>query len=140
MKTYIVTSLATGAEVYRYQGEEPIEWAGMEFETHEHAELPPEPEPEAPPPETRRVTRLAFLSRLTDAEAIGIDLASQGLTTQAAAMRRYMQKVNAATFIDLNREDTRSGVLALEAMGLLQPGRALQILDAPVTELEAFNG
>ena len=140
MKTYIVTRLADGAEVYRYQADEPIEWEGMEFATHSHDEAPAETEPEVASPEPRRITRLAFLSRFTDAEAIGIDLASQGVTTQAAAMRRYMQKVNAATFIDLARDDTRGGVLVLESMGLLQPGRALQILDAPVTEQEAFNG
>ena len=140
MKTFIVTRLADGAEVYRYQADEPIEWAGMEFGTYSHDEAPAEPEPEVPSPEPRRITRLAFLSRFTDAEAIGIDLASQGVTTQAAAMRRYMQKVNAAAFIDLTRDDTRGGVLVLESMGLLQPGRALQILDAPVTALESFNG
>lgn len=140
MKTFIVTRKADGTDVYRYQAEEPIEWVGMEFATHDHAEQPPEPEPEAPPAEPRRITCLAFLNRFTDAEAIDIDLASQGVTTQAAAVRRYMQKVNAATFIDLTRDDTRSGVLALESTGLLQLGRALQILDAPVTEQEAFNG
>lgn len=84
----------------------------------------------------RRITRLAFLNRFTDPEAIAIDLASIGATVEAATLRRYMQKVNAATFIDLDRPDTRGGVQALEAAGVLAAGRALQILDAPIQDAE----
>lgn len=83
-----------------------------------------------------RITRLAFLSRFTDAEAVAIDLASIGATVQAATMRRYMSKVNAANFIDLSREDTRAGVIALESGGVLAAGRAVEILDAPLQEHE----
>lgn len=79
-----------------------------------------------------RITTLAFLSRFTDAEAVALDLASIGATVEAASLRRYMAKVNAASFIDLSREDTRAGVLALEPMGILAAGRALWILDAPI--------
>lgn len=88
----------------------------------------------------RHITRLAFLTRFTDAEAIAIDLASIGATPQAAAMRRYLSKVNNAEHIDLDRDDTRAGVLALEAAGLLDVGRAMQILDAPVQDHERDKG
>lgn len=83
-----------------------------------------------------QITRLAFLSRFTDAEAVALDLASIGATVAAATLRRYMDKVNAANFIDLAREDTRAGVQALEAMGVLTEGRASEILDAPVMATE----
>lgn len=98
--------------------------------------------PPAPvaPPVVRHITRLAFLTRFTDGEAIAIDLASQGATVQAAAMRRYTTKVNASTYIDLDRADTRAGVIALEAAGLLAAGRALVILDAPVLGDERYKG
>lgn len=86
--------------------------------------------------EQRHITQLAFLNRFTDAEAVAIDLASIGATVQAASLRRYMQKVNAAKFIDLNRTDTRAGVQALEAAGLLASGRAALILDAPIADSE----
>ena len=91
-------------------------------------------EPAPPPAETteRNVSRKAFLSRFTDAEAIDIDLASIGPTREAATVRRYLSKVNAAQHIDLADDETRNGVQALEAGGLLQPGRALEILDAPI--------
>ena len=89
-----------------------------------------------PVPELRQITRLAFLDRFTDAEAVAIDLASMGATVEAASVRRYLSKVNAATFIDLDRADTRAGVQALEAGGLLGEGRALEIMDAPVEQHE----
>ena len=95
-------------------------------------------EPGPPPvvPTERNVSRKAFLSRFTDAEAIDIDLASMGATREAATVRRYLSKVNAAQHIDLADNETRTGVQALEAAGLLQPGRALVILDAPIEPKE----
>jgi hypothetical protein len=36
---YQVISKATGDEVYRYDAPGPIEWTGMEFATHAHAEV-----------------------------------------------------------------------------------------------------
>lgn len=88
----------------------------------------------------RRITRLAFLNRFTDSEAVAIDLASQGATVDAAYMRRYMQKVNAAMFIDLQDESTRDGVHALEVAELLAPGRSGEILDGTVQPHERLTG
>lgn len=79
-----------------------------------------------------RISVLSFLKRFTDAEAIAIDLGSIGATVQAASLRRYLNMVNAAKFIDLSREDTRAGVQALETNGILAAGRAAQILDTPI--------
>ena len=95
-------------------------------------------EPGPPPvqPTGRLVSNKAFLARFTDDEAIDIDLASMGATREAAAVRRYLSKVNAAQHIDLADDETRTGVQALEAAGLLQPGRALAILDAPIQPKE----
>lgn len=84
----------------------------------------------------RYITQLAFISRFTDEEAIDIDLASQGTTVDAATLRRYQNKINAAKFIDLDLTETRNGVLALESVGLLEPGRALVILDTPIQDSE----
>ena len=95
-----------------------------------------EPGPPQAEPTVRNVSRKAFLSRFTDAEAIDIDLASMGATREAATVRRYLSKVNAAQHIDLADDETRTGVHALEAAGLLQPGRALVILDAPIEPKE----
>ena len=95
-------------------------------------------EPGPPPvqPTGRLISNKAFMSRFTDDEAIDIDLASIGATREAAAVRRYLSKVNAAQHIDVADDETRTGVQALEAAGLLQPGRALAILDAPIEPKE----
>ena len=140
MTTYAVIRKADQVEVYRYAHTEPVEWGGMEFVTHDHVQVA---QPVPPPVASSlpvKISRLAFISRFTDAEAIAIDLASQGATVPAASMRRYMQKVNAAEFIDLGRADTRGGVQQLEAVGLLGAGRAAVILDTPPTESEVWNG
>lgn len=109
--------------------------------SYDGIEFSPPPVPQPPAfDRPRHITQLAFISRFTDAEAVAIDLASIGATQQAASVRRYQKKVDAATYIDLDREDTRAGVQALEAAGLLAAGRALQILDAPVQESERFKG
>ncbi len=108
------------------------EWVNVPYFTHKD----PEPEPELVPGQPKKITQLAFISRFTDAEAIALDLASIGATVEAASIRRYMQKVDAATFIDLELEDTITGVNQLEAVGLIGAGRANVILTAPITEQE----
>ncbi len=90
----------------------------------------------------RRITRYAFVSRFTDIEAVGIDLASQGATVDAAMLRRLQQKIDAIDTIDLNNSVTRDGVGMLETAGLLVAGRAAEILDSPIQshEVPGFSG
>ena len=90
-----------------------------------------------------RITKLAFRNRFTAAEKVMMEIASldnpaadMPARAQAAALRANQADLAAATFVDLARPDTRAGVQMLEAAGLLSPGRALEILDAPVTPLE----
>lgn len=65
MTIYVVTDRATGAEVYRYDAPQAIEWHGMEFATHDHTEAVVEPEViQAAGP--RRLTKLQFIGRLGD--------------------------------------------------------------------------
>ena len=97
-------------------------------------EVLPEPPP-TPQPQRRHVTRLAFRNRFTAAEKVAIELAAldnEETRVQAATIRAYMKDVDAATFIDLDRVDTRAGVQLLETVGLLAAGRAAEVLDAPV--------
>lgn len=92
------------------------------------------------PVEDMRITRLGFLDRFTDAEAVAIDLSSIGATVEAASIRRFVAKVNAAQYIDLSRPDTIAGVNALEQMGLIGEGRAIEILSPPIDEDEKWKG
>lgn len=86
-----------------------------------------------------RITRLAFRNRFTQAEKVALEIAALdnpaatlAQRQQAAAIRAHLADLAASTFIDLGRDDTRAGVQALEAGGLIGVGRALEILDAPV--------
>ena len=96
------------------------------------APIQPEPEPPSPVSYGRIITRLAFLNRFTDAEAVAIDLASIGATVQAATLRRSQAKISAAEEIQLDNAETRAGVQALETAGLIAAGRATAILDSAV--------
>lgn len=98
-------------------------------------------------PEPRHLTGLAFRNRFTRAEKIAIELAALddpaatlAHRQQAAALRADLKDQERATYIDLDRTDTRDGVRALEAAGLLGAGRALEILDAPVQPHERYRG
>lgn len=100
-----------------------------------------------PSPAERRITKLAFRNRFTKAEKAGIEFAALDDPTapiaqrqQAAALRADLKDQEQATFIDLDDEDTRTGVLTLESVGLIAAGRAVEILDAPVQDRERFTG
>lgn len=134
MSTYVVTRKADGAEVYRYEADAPIEWAGFEFATHEHVELatPPEtPAPAAP----RRVTKLAFIERLGDAAFEGIlQLAKTDVSVEAFVERfRAVTPDPDGTSMDLADPRTVAGVTAigqaLEQMGVVPAGWAEGVLN-----------
>lgn len=101
--------------------------------------------PPAPPPAPlpRHITKLAFDNRFTQEELVTLELASiddpAGTTEQrtlAANLRVYQRKVDRATYIDLDRADTRAGVIALEQFAILADGRAIEILDGEITDIE----
>ena len=90
-----------------------------------------------------RITRLAFRNRFTQAEKVALEIAAldnpaaaMPARAQAAALRANQADLAAATFVDLQCADTRAGVQMLEAAGLLDAGRALEILDAEITPEE----
>lgn len=99
------------------------------------------------PPPTRHITGLAFRNRFTFSEKVALELASAdnpaaatNVRQAAAALRAYLEDAKAATYIDLDRDDTRAGVTQLQTQGLIAPGRAAEILDAPVQQHEAYQG
>lgn len=105
--------------------------------------------PVIPPPVQifpHKITRLAFRNRFTQTEKVTLELAAADnpaatMPTRqlAASLRARMADQRDATYVDLDRADTRAGVLALETYGLIAAGRALEILDATVTAEEAFH-
>ncbi|MGE8321278.1 MAG: hypothetical protein ACN6O3_21210, partial [Comamonas sp.] len=98
--------------------------------TGEFSSPPPAPQTEP------KASKLAFRNRFTQTEKVAIEIAAiddasaaMAQRQAAAALRAYLADVAAATFIDLQRPDTRAGVQQLETLGLLAAGRAAVILD-----------
>jgi hypothetical protein len=98
-------------------------------------------------PPSRKITKLAFRNRFTQTEKVSIEIAALDVPSasmqsrgMAAALRSSQVDVTVATFIDLDRADTRAGVQFLESVGLLAAGRAAIILDTPPTEIELWVG
>lgn len=104
----------------------------------------------APPTATmppRAITYWAFRKRFTHAERVALELAAlddpaatADQRKQAAGVRVYLADAAAADWIDLDDDDSRHSVTALESMGLLAPGRAQDIIDTPVTAAERPSG
>lgn len=70
------------------------------------------------------ISKVAFLSRMTQEERIAIREAAK----VDPAVFDYMELLNASPVITLTDPRTIGGINALETGGLLQPGRAAQIL------------
>lgn len=94
----------------------------------------------------RHMTVLAFRNRFTRSEKVRVELAAiddpaadQALRERAAIVRVGQADLAAATYVDVDRADTREDVQAFEAMGLLDaPGRALAILDDEIQPHERY--
>lgn len=110
-------------------------------------EIVPAPPVGAPVP-ARHMTVLAFRNRFTRAEKVRIELAAidnpaadQQQRERAAVIRVGQADLAAATYVDVDRADTRFDVMAFEAMGLLDAsGRALKILDEEIQQHEHYYG
>ncbi|HAK92299.1 hypothetical protein [Massilia timonae] len=103
---------------------------------------------EPAPPTARHMTVLAFRNRFTKSEKVRIELASIddpaadfAQRERAAVVRVGQADLAAATYVDVDRADTREDVQAFETMGLLDaPGRALAILDDEIQAHERYYG
>lgn len=138
MKLLIQNTRIAATATDDYDGPEQYITAPADFDLARMADYRFDGEALTLAPDTR-ITRLAFRNRFTQPEKVMLELAALDDPTapmaqrqQSAAIRVYLTDVAASAFVDLARADTRAGVQSLEAAGLLAPGRALQILDAPV--------
>lgn len=131
MTTWTVTNRATGEVVYAYTADEPVEWPGMEYATCNHMRAP---EPVAPPPANRRLTRLQFVGRLGEAAMVAIlSMAQQSIEIAAwVKMIDWTTPDQDGTSVDLDDPRTVAGVrsleLALISMGAVAEGWADGVL------------
>lgn len=92
------------------------------------------------------ITVLAFRNRFTKVEKITMELASIDSPSasiehrqMAAAIRVDMKDSDNASYIDLNRPETRAGVQTLELFGIIGAGRANIILTASIVDNERYR-
>lgn len=101
-------------------------WTGLDWVLVEYV-APPAP---TPAPTVRRISKLNYMDRFTDAELAGIYTAAKTVVQ----VEVWLAKFNATTpdpdgtSIDLDDPRTVAGVQGLEAAGLLGAGRAAEIL------------
>lgn len=98
-----------------------------------------------PVADLRHITEFAFRMRFTNDEKVAMEMASIDnpeldvlRRQEAARLRVYIADLRAAQFVDLDLPDTRTGVLTLEAIGIIAAGRGAQILDADILAEERF--
>ncbi|MFN7341557.1 MAG: hypothetical protein ACK5VI_10820 [Opitutia bacterium] len=116
-------------------GADPAVYARYENGTYtEDGWTPPPPPPPVVPPPPTVMSRLAFQSRYTVTEQVGIELVADGTTTgftpeQRATLRVLDRALQNATEVDLTDPRTTAGVGTHVALGLLTQARADEILD-----------
>lgn len=130
MTTYIVTNKATGAESYRYAAHAPIEWAGMEFDTHDHSPLVEDITDVTPRMEgARRLTKLAFIGRLGDDFRNILQAAKASVDVELfVKMLDWATPDADGTSVDLDDPRVIGALAMLEAGGLIGVGRAAEII------------
>lgn len=84
----------------------------------------PVPPPPPPPPVVDELNKIDFLRLFTQAERITIRQAAK-VNPQ---VEDYQDMLNQAVIVRLSDPDIQTGIPALEAAGILAPGRAAQIL------------
>lgn len=93
-----------------------------------------------------RITKLAFRNRFTSEEKIKLELssiddpsASIEIRQMQAAIRVYMKDLDSATWVDMSSTNTITGLNQLELMGLINHGRATEIINGPIQEWERLS-
>lgn len=81
---------------------------------------------------SKRITLLAFYSRFTSDERLAVRVAQ----ARDMVVADFMMLVGAATFIDLDADDTQNGIAYLVSTHLLTTERAAAILGAAITDAE----
>ena len=117
MSNWKVENRLTGEIVYAYGSDDPVEWPGMEYATHNHIRVIEVVE--AP---KRRLTKLEFIGKMGEAVFVAI----LGMAQQSVEMAAWVELVRMATpdpdgtSIDLDDPRTVAGLNALEPVLISQ--------------------
>ena len=131
MSTWQVTKRLTGEVVYAYTADEPVEWPGMEFSTHNHLLQVQEIEPETTDADWRIYVG-AFFDRFGD-QKIGI------LSSEDAVVQALIKDASVRQYIGLRerRDELAQMIGVLVAKGFTLDAAA--ILDTEPTEAELWQ-
>lgn len=148
MSVFRVIDKTTKRTVYAYTAPAATEFAEFPFAGFDHVkETAIREDGSIAPDPSWVITRFAFRNRFTTPEKVAIEMAAldnpsaaMDARAVAASIRAYLADVMAATFVDLQDATTAGGVRQLEAVGLIAPGRADQILLAAPTRTELYTG
>lgn len=83
-----------------------------------------------------RITKQKFKLRLTQAERI---LIRETAKTNATVFD-FQDLLDSGSHVDLNDSVLIAGINAMEQLGLIAAGRANEILSAPITDNERYEG
>ena len=129
MSTWQVTNRLTGAVVYAYTSDDPVEWPGMEYATHNHTRII-----EVVEVPKRRLTKLELIGRMGEAVFVAII----GMAQQSVEIAAWIEMVRMTTpdpdgtSIDLDDPRTLAGFNALEpvliAQGIVPEGWAAGVV------------
>ena len=129
MITWQVTERSTGAVVYAYTSDTPVEWPGMEYATHNHTRVV-----EVVETPKRRLTKLELIGRMGESVFVAII----GMAQQSVEIAAWVEMVRMTTpdpdgtSIDLDDPRTLAGLNALEpvliAQGIVSEGWAAGVV------------
>ena len=124
MTTYVVTLRSTGAEVYRYNADDPVEWSGMEFATHAHTVLTAVIEPEAAE-KVEWPNAMSFLLMFTAVERI---TAREARKTDVV-LNDFFSLLELAPTVRNDDPNVLAGIGYMVQQGYLTSTRATEILN-----------
>lgn len=119
MSTWVISDRATGEVVHAYSADAATEWPEYPFASFNHVLEQPAPVV----PESRTLTKRAYLGRFTAEERVAIRTAAK----QSVALEDYLELLAVSEDINLDDPDLIAGLAMLEGVGLIAPGRAAEI-------------
>jgi len=125
MSTYAVTRKSDGVEVYRYSNGVPVEWDGMPFADYDHTPVAEPPPPTPVEPAGRRMSKLDYLRLFTIEERVAIRTAGK----TEPLLEDYLHLLNLADEVNTGDQEVKNALALLESVGLLAPGRGLEVLN-----------
>lgn len=139
MANYVVIDKSTGAEVYRYHADAPIEWAGMEFQTHDHVGYATDSQDEPALPKfagRRLLTKLEFRGLFPEAAIKAIDRfeaqfeqASFLTDEQKDTIRTGFNDYHAAENVNLDDPRWVTGLGLYVSLGMITAAEVSEVLN-----------